>query len=339
MREHFLRVVLVLCCSSAVAASLNAATVTNGDVERFAQALEWRDKWQRVIARQAESYVDKHIRVKLSQLPKDKQRKIAETLESELRQHFSWEQTGRRFSREIVSECGTHLLEKFLRLSAGDRYPADERREITNSYKNCAKGSIDTVLGKISDRFTAGNRKIPDNKYNKAIANELLIRKKARKSFTEKYLDASGHKAFAQSDSGNWNWRSNRTSEDHAINNALASCRTRNREFENVQPCKIVNLNGTWVERYRISVNTGRKDKSVLMSKKALNSYREKVLTERKNKAFAQSDTGSWSWRSSAKSEADAKQKALSSCRKNNKKHEAFYPCRIVNTNNNWQGE
>ena len=77
----------------------------------------------------------------------------------------------------------------------------------------------------------------------------------------------------------------------------------------------------------------------MLMSKKALNSYREKFLTERKNKAFAQSDTGSWSWRSSAKSEADAKQKALSSCRKNNKKHEAFYPCRIVNTNNNWQGE
>ncbi len=175
-----------------------------------------------------------------------------------------------------------------------------------------------------------------ERRFDSMIGSLMIIRKKARKSFSDKYLDARGHKAFAQSASSNWNWRSNRTSTDHAINNALASCRARNMEFEAQQPCRVINVDAEWTDIYRQSITNARQDESALMSNKALNSYRDKFIDTRRDKAFAQSDNGSWSWRSSKVSKDDAKSQALTACRKNNANHESAFPCRIVNVNDNW---
>ena len=166
-----------------------------------------------------------------------------------------------------------------------------------------------------------------------------IIKKDARQSFANKYLDAKGHKAFAQSDSGNWNWRSNRTSKQHAINNALASCRARNLDFETRQPCKIVHLNDDWTDMHRQADTRVAKSASDIMTNKALGSYRKKYMTETSDKAFAQSVNGTWSWRSSKTSRNEAIKKALSACQKQNKKYEALYPCKIINVNTEWRAD
>ena len=130
----------------------------------------------------------------------------------------------------------------------------------------------------------------------------------------------------------------NRTSKEHAIHSALASCRARNLEFEKTQPCRVINLNDKWSDIYRQSIVSEQSGESAIMSNKALNAYRQKYLDVTRDKAFAQSDNGAWSWRSSKTSESDAVKKALAACRKNNKNHDEVFPCRIINVNNSWRG-
>lgn len=75
-----------------------------------------------------------------------------------------------------------------------------------------------------------------------------IISNKALESFNEKYLPANENKAFAQSLSGAWDWRSNRTSVDHAKTSALVGCQRNNEQSEDLYPCRIINVNGEWVE-------------------------------------------------------------------------------------------
>lgn len=74
------------------------------------------------------------------------------------------------------------------------------------------------------------------------ISNEALI------SFNTDYKDASPNKAFAQSTSGAWSWKSNRTSIEHAKTSALIGCQRNNRKSEDLYPCKIIHANDQWVE-------------------------------------------------------------------------------------------
>jgi hypothetical protein len=77
---------------------------------------------------------------------------------------------------------------------------------------------------------------------------ESIITNKALESFKTEYAKASKHKAFAQSLSGAWNWKSNRTSREHAITSALISCQRNNKKSEDLYPCVIINVDDEWVE-------------------------------------------------------------------------------------------
>ncbi|MEQ5817156.1 hypothetical protein J3362_16705 [Marinobacter sp. NFXS11] len=76
-----------------------------------------------------------------------------------------------------------------------------------------------------------------------------------------------------------------------------------------------------------------------LMTNQALKSYREGYVHATEHKAFAQSDVGSWSWKSNRTSIKYAIENSLIDCQKNNKKHEAEYPCKIINVDGKWVGE
>jgi hypothetical protein len=75
-----------------------------------------------------------------------------------------------------------------------------------------------------------------------------IISKKALESFNTEYTKAPRNKAFAQSTSGAWNWKSNRTSVEHAKTSALIGCQRNNKRSEDLYPCEVININGAWVE-------------------------------------------------------------------------------------------
>lgn len=77
---------------------------------------------------------------------------------------------------------------------------------------------------------------------------ESIITNEALKSFKTGYANAKENKAFAQSASGAWNWKSNRTSIEHAQNSALIGCQRNNKKSEDLYPCKVIHLNDNWIE-------------------------------------------------------------------------------------------
>jgi len=81
---------------------------------------------------------------------------------------------------------------------------------------------------------------------NNRIGIESIISNKALSSFETEYANAPKNKAFSQSASGAWNWKSNRTSVEHAITSALIGCQRNNRKSEDLYPCKVIHVNDTW---------------------------------------------------------------------------------------------
>jgi len=307
------------------------------DMDTYADTLEWQEKWKKVIDVQTGNYADKMAEIELSQLPSAQKIYLADELKNKLRQTFSWTNFGTDFTQNIVDSCGTNLLDRMVGYYSGENISDGEKSRISKAYRNCAPKGIEKSMSMVYSSFDRMDKSKGANKgFKNTFGGIILIREEALSSFRQKYIPAKGHKAFAQSASGNWNWRSARTSKDHAINSALASCRARNQDFENGQPCKIINLNDEWTDIYRKSLINDEDDEAMLISKKALESYQNNFASERKNKAFAQATNGSWSWRSSNTSTENAIEKSLASCRKHNKNHEQMYPCEIVNVNDDW---
>ena len=328
MYKLLLSITLIIFCGSSYAA--------NSD--KYAEALGWQNKWEKVIERQVYKYAERIKHAELGKLSEVKQKQVTNKLRKMIGKSFSWKNVGNQFTQNIVDSCGTDLLDKFVDFYSGVKFSAAERKKMSSAYEECGRNAIaDSMILIQSALFNRNDTAY--ERLSRTVGGIIIIKKDARKSFANKYLDAKGHKAFAQSDSGNWNWRSNRTSKQHAINNALASCRARNLGFENRQPCKIVHLNDDWTDMYRQTDTPVAKSESDIMTNKALGSYRKKYMAVNTNKAFAQSVNGSWSWRSSKTSRNEAIKKALSSCQQNNKKYEALYPCKIINVNNEWRAD
>jgi hypothetical protein len=86
---------------------------------------------------------------------------------------------------------------------------------------------------------------------NNAKGIHSLITKQAKSSFKKKYKKATKHKAFAQSVSGAWSWKSSRTSVEHAKTSALVGCQKNNKDNEKAYPCELINVNGKWTEAYK----------------------------------------------------------------------------------------
>jgi hypothetical protein len=105
-------------------------------------------------------------------------------------------------------------------------------------------GCATTTLEK-QPEHTMGNIKTYTNSKSGV---ESIITNSGLSSYNEKYLSASEHKAFAQSMSGVWSWKSNRTSVEHAQTSALVSCQNNNLKNEALYPCKIINIDGVWVK-------------------------------------------------------------------------------------------
>ena len=83
-----------------------------------------------------------------------------------------------------------------------------------------------------------------------AAGEASIMTNPALKSYREEYVHATEHKAFAQSESGAWSWKSNRTSIGYAIDNALIGCQRNNRRYEEEYPCKIINIDGVWTKEH-----------------------------------------------------------------------------------------
>ncbi len=81
---------------------------------------------------------------------------------------------------------------------------------------------------------------------NTAFAGTEIIRTKdALKSFQKEYLHQQNHKAFAQSPTGAWAWRAERTSREFAIEDAVNSCNTY---LEATEPrCVVIHVDNEWV--------------------------------------------------------------------------------------------
>ena len=82
---------------------------------------------------------------------------------------------------------------------------------------------------------------------NESYSISSIISNKALISYKTKYSQATNHKAFAQSAVGSWNWRSNRTSKQHAIDSALIACQANNEKYEAKHPCRVINVDGDWI--------------------------------------------------------------------------------------------
>ena len=83
---------------------------------------------------------------------------------------------------------------------------------------------------------------------NNLTGIDSIISNKALQSFKTEYSKAPTNKAFAQSVSGAWNWKSNRTSIEHAKTSALIGCQRNNKKSEDLYPCKVIHINDTWVK-------------------------------------------------------------------------------------------
>ena len=89
---------------------------------------------------------------------------------------------------------------------------------------------------------------------NNETGIDSIILNAALESFQTKYKEATFNKAFAQSVSGAWNWKSNRTSIEHAKTSALVGCQRNNKRSEDIYPCRVIHVNNSWVEPSPVSV-------------------------------------------------------------------------------------
>jgi len=104
----------------------------------------------------------------------------------------------------------------------------------------CANQQVSPPKVEVVNEITIYENK--ENGIPSIISNKALI------SFESDYAKASKNKAFAQSVSGAWNWKSNRTSVEHAKTSALVGCQRNNKKSEDMYPCKIIHINESWVK-------------------------------------------------------------------------------------------
>ena len=312
----------------------------SNDISTYIIVFDWKTKWQKVVHRASESYIEKIKSSRINHLSESEQSKIIKKLRLTLNDKLNWEAAGSKFAHNIVSSCGQGLLDKMVGFYSGIEYSSDERKKLAASYAKCAKSGMDKSMDMIYTAFYDVANEKSDNGEKKQVQGEAsIIRKKALKSYKKSYMAARSHKAFAQSESGSWAWKSNRTSKEHAVNNALAYCRKNNKQNEKSHPCRVINIDGAWTNIYRKRITPSSDQVTgewLLMKKQALTSYRGSYRETSSHKAFAQSDTGAWSWKTSKLSREEAMNSALLSCQKNNKKSEQTYPCRIINVNDDW---
>ncbi|MEZ5492087.1 MAG: hypothetical protein R3F50_17515 [Gammaproteobacteria bacterium] len=330
MKKYAVSILLLLV--SSVAFSYDNAT--------HVSVLEWDKKWDKVLARATDNYIEKIKSDKSALTPERERNEKLEDIRSYMLEKLGWNNVGATVTNNITKSCDKYVLDVLVDIKVGKAKSLEAKEKYITSYRNCMRAGLNKSLGLIqeeivrlkSTRSSRSPRKTP-------AGDSMLIRDDALDSYRSKYIKAPDFKALAQSESGAWGWRSGRTSEQHAIHSALAVCRGNNHKNEGKYPCKVININGEWKKEDRdesiISHDT-QQDEGQIISSKALISYLNEYRLASEHKAFAQSHTGAWSWKSSKLSQDDATSKALAGCRRNNYKYEDQYPCRIFNVNDRW---
>lgn len=102
--------------------------------------------------------------------------------------------------------------------------------------------------------------KIDWNAYKNQIdtlidSGDGLHTKYIRKAFLTSYVNRSMNKAFAQSESGAWGYKSGFDDVELVVEAALGHCELSNRGFRNTKPCKIVNVNGVWGSMFLLELD------------------------------------------------------------------------------------
>lgn len=76
---------------------------------------------------------------------------------------------------------------------------------------------------------------------------ESLLTRRALESYQQKYLKSAGQRVFVQSLTGSWSWQASpKDSLQRLTQKALANCQSRNRNFRDEYPCRVINVNGEW---------------------------------------------------------------------------------------------
>tara|TARA_R110002124_G_scaffold234886_1_gene400236 strand:- start:22867 stop:23853 length:987 start_codon:yes stop_codon:yes gene_type:complete len=304
------------------------------DNATYVAVLEWDKKWDKVLARATDSYIERIGSDKSAFKSETERNEKLEYIRSHLLEALGWNNVGEAVTNKITQSCDKYVLDGLVNITTGKTESSENRGAIISSYRNCMKAGLNKSLGMIqeeivrlkSTRSSRSPRETP-------AGDSILIDEDALDSYRNKYIKATDFKALAQSESGAWGWRSGRTSELHAISSALAVCRSNNHKDEGKYPCKVININGEWNKEYRddpvVSHDT-QQDERQIISSKALISYLNEYRSASEHKAFAQSHTGAWSWKTSKLSQDDATSKALAGCRRNNHKYEDHYPCEVL---------
>ena len=95
---------------------------------------------------------------------------------------------------------------------------------------------------RINNAWNKGKISVEESK----LGTHSIIQNKGLVSYHDSYANKQNHKAFVQSDKGIWSWSSQKSSQQIAVDSALAVCRNNNTDFEALAPCKILNVDGKW---------------------------------------------------------------------------------------------
>ncbi len=163
--------------------------------------------------------------------------------------------------------------------------------------------------------------------------------KRFDQKYFSKYEKKKDHRAFAHADDGFSIYAAGITSPELAASLAHLYCQKNKKRKPNASPCKVINVDGTFVEtadlRKLPETANGIED---LIAISAQDSYVKKYLKESDPKVFVQSASGAWSWRSRGSSDNDlekVQQDALAACGKQWQAKFGF-ACKVVNINGDW---
>ncbi len=88
---------------------------------------------------------------------------------------------------------------------------------------------------------------VPPEFPDKLNSADFLTRNTGKLEFEVDYSNEKELKVFAASLSGLWGWSAGATKTiEELMDEALNSCRTRNKRWEAIYPCRTININGEW---------------------------------------------------------------------------------------------
>jgi len=123
--------------------------------EDYVSSLQWQEKWDKVVVKATDGFVDRGKAYYPSSYTKSQTEKAAELIRSSIVQKIGWGAMEDIVVSGFRRNCGDELLDKMVEMYAGVEFEAEDRQLIAASYSECATASMrnamDVVYKKISD--------------------------------------------------------------------------------------------------------------------------------------------------------------------------------------------